>query len=359
MDLTPELQLLIEEYLAGRLKGTALHAFEEQLANNEVLAKEVEFQRELTTFLADSPENDLRKNLQQLNEQVELPKDRGTSWKLGLFLLPFFFIGTWWWFNRPMNEITKPLPDTPKGTTSTEPSERGVLEPSITLDTNGIANPVKATSKTKTTFTPVSKLPEPTALPAFDSIGSEPGREPTEKELPKSTLPADSVKGPIAGELSSPEKESVILPNNEPLAAPPPTGLMAFEPNEALALLMAKNNINDSFRLTTNNWRTDFEIATLTDSIAITWSDSLTSQIALLEKNVQVHLFSNDITQFQNFSSLASHTLPLQQLSSTTYQLTFQQKYLLNPGRYYFVIQDAAQMTTYHVQEFFVRKAED
>ncbi len=70
MELTPELQELIDQYLNRELKGQALHAFEDRLKRDKDLAEEVAFQREMHLSLAETPENELRKMLQQLSLQV-------------------------------------------------------------------------------------------------------------------------------------------------------------------------------------------------------------------------------------------------------------------------------------------------
>ena len=357
MNLTPELQALIEKYLDDSLAGEALQAFKKQLETNEALVQEVAFQRELKEFLADSPENELRKNLQMLNEQVEDPKSKGPSWKIGFLLLPFFFLGVWWVFNSQVTEarrsdvgITvppKPTPPVDKDTQKIQPIGLG-SKASIPLDSIGskpIDSPINISTEDST-------LTDEPPVPPADSIGNPSIKSPV--------LSTDSIKGPIAsgGELSLPDKEEVIFHTEEPLASLPPADLRTFERNEALEALIQKNNTNELFQLTTNHWPSDFEIATLTDSLTFNWTDSLTSQAALLEKGLQLHLFSNDPAQFQTFLPIATNDLPLQKLSDSTYQLIVQQNYLLSPGRYYFVVQDAAEETIYFVERIFVQLAE-
>jgi len=70
MELTPALQALIEQYLNGQLQGEALQAFEQRLNTDKALAKEIAFQEEMHAALAETPENELRKMLQQLNAEV-------------------------------------------------------------------------------------------------------------------------------------------------------------------------------------------------------------------------------------------------------------------------------------------------
>jgi len=71
MEFSQEIYERIEQYLDGQLKGHALQDFERQIAANKALATEVAFQREMQQFLAETPENDLRKNLQALGDQYK------------------------------------------------------------------------------------------------------------------------------------------------------------------------------------------------------------------------------------------------------------------------------------------------
>lgn len=130
MELTPEIQELIEQYLNGQLQGEALRDFEQRIATDKALAEEVAFQREMHVFIADSPENELRKTLQMLSDQVVEPKeepDKGWFWWLlpegdtnvmdWLFghparhlawVLPLLLVAGWWQFTRSDIEIDQP-----------------------------------------------------------------------------------------------------------------------------------------------------------------------------------------------------------------------------------------------------------
>lgn len=119
MNLTPTLQYLIEQYLDNQLSGQALVDFEEKLSMDKALAQEVAFQKDLHLLLADSPENELRKNLELLSAQVVLPKKKednrgiwwwlpnvgevnGFDWLFGqpqrhlVWLLPLLLLAGWW-----------------------------------------------------------------------------------------------------------------------------------------------------------------------------------------------------------------------------------------------------------------------
>lgn len=277
MELTPDLQERIDNYLNGSLTGMDLQAFETQLAMDKALAAEVAFQRDLKEMLADTPENALRKNLEALNQQIETDtsKEQGNNWKWRVGLLPFLFVGAWWFSQATTSEVVP-------GTIFEEPND---------------------------TF--------PTLVP-------------------------NDVDSGILG----------------PVASIPPSELLAFEPNPILEALIEKNNENPAFQLTIDNWQTEYEIATLTDSLTLKLTSQVISDIPLLKADLQIHLFSSDPAQFKAFQPTASHPFDLQQVNPTTYQLTFQQNYLLPLGLYYLVIQDSTQTSPYFVEQFFVRLAE-
>jgi len=110
MNLPQDLQELLEQYLNGQLTGEALRNFEARIAKDKELAAEVAFQREMQAFLADTPENELRKNLQMLSDQVVEPKeeeDKGWFW----WLLPAGDINILdWLFGHPTRHLAWMLP---------------------------------------------------------------------------------------------------------------------------------------------------------------------------------------------------------------------------------------------------------
>ncbi len=119
MEFPQEIIELIEQYVNGQLKAESLERFEKLIEEDIVLASEVEFQKEMQAFLTDSPENELRKNLQMLSDQVVEPKKddekawfwwlfpaEGTTnvldWLLGhparhlVWLAPLLLVAGWW-----------------------------------------------------------------------------------------------------------------------------------------------------------------------------------------------------------------------------------------------------------------------
>jgi hypothetical protein len=135
MELTPETQDLIEQYINGSLTDNELFAFETRLKLNQDLADEVAFQKEMHAFLQDAPINELRKNLQTLSEQYQEKKEDRKAWfwwlgsgstpsqslildwffaspqKILIWLLPLLLLVGWWLFNKNTtpNKLVPPI----------------------------------------------------------------------------------------------------------------------------------------------------------------------------------------------------------------------------------------------------------
>ena len=178
MNLPQDIQELLEQYLNGQLQGDALRDFEAQIAADKALAAEVAFQREMQAFLADTPENELRKTLQMLSDQVVEPKEEeGRGWFWWLFpagdsnvldwlfghparhlawVLPLLLVAGWWMFNRNGIEITDP----PIAGTDTLEHKQDIKN----IDTSGIiaASPLAPLEDTiqQTPIMPRSVIPK-------------------------------------------------------------------------------------------------------------------------------------------------------------------------------------------------------
>jgi len=111
MEFSPETYELIEQFLNGQLKGEALQHFEKQLVVDKALAATVDFQREMQDFLMDSPENELRKNLQMLSDQVVEPKkEEEKGWFWWLFPVAKETNVLDWFFGQPVRHLAWVVP---------------------------------------------------------------------------------------------------------------------------------------------------------------------------------------------------------------------------------------------------------
>lgn len=107
MDFNEEIYEKIQQYLDMELEGEALQAFEAAINANPALASEVALHREMEDFLADTPENDLRKNLQTLNERFNEDSDKlGANWRFLFLLLPFLLVSGWWLISNNSSVLT-------------------------------------------------------------------------------------------------------------------------------------------------------------------------------------------------------------------------------------------------------------
>lgn len=196
MNLDEQLYEKIQQYLNNELTGKALQDFEAELQSNPNLAREVALHREMEDFLADTPENDLRKNLQTLNARFTDDTDKSEGdWKFLFLLLPFFLIGAWYVYNQVFvpnhpernNSINFVSPDK-----DTFPILKDTFV-SIPQDTTAIAsNPIK---------------PIPITTPKASS------EKPKRKKTPKK--PNTPIKTPPTINKSQPTEDSIIF---EPIA---------------------------------------------------------------------------------------------------------------------------------------------
>lgn len=98
MDNQDGLDENIERYLYQRMTSEELEKFQEDLAADDTLRAEVELRTEMKTYLEDSPENELRRNLRKLSTQYkEKSGANGVKrpWYL-LLLIPILGVLFWW-----------------------------------------------------------------------------------------------------------------------------------------------------------------------------------------------------------------------------------------------------------------------
>lgn len=281
MEFSQETYELVEQYLSGSLKGAALQTFKERLATDQALAKEVEFQREMQFFLAETPENKLRKNLEKLNQSVELPPKQSKFVKYwGLLLLPIGLLAGWW-----------------------------ILIP----------------SSDKKIQQPVNPTRQPVPILLDSSL-------------------------PVANQSSPTETfDSMLI--DEPLASPPPARLQAFEASEMFEKQLKQLQINYGFEVLRAQTDFDYKISTVRDSSLLDVKNRFTTTQSFDPASVQLGIWSN----VRNESPIFNAVVDLKRLDDATFQLDFQQKIVLSPGRYYWTLQAANQTNFFFIQPFFVR----
>lgn len=294
----------IEDYLGNRLKGESRKKFEQEMQADDQLSKEVELHKDMEELLSDSPENALRKNLKQLAEEAApVSKKVPSKWALAL-LVPVLVALTWWFFsgNNTSHE-TAPTPESEEiiPATQDEGSDRDVLN--------------------KERLDPIESEPEETTEPADKPTTPppNPGRKRGQRE-------------------------------------PAPRAIAAnFVPNPSLEFLI-ENNLRDtelSVKLTKK--QTDVQLGAADAPTPFRIKLQLQSREDVSQQDFKLHLFSNDRQAFDDFSPIASDDLTIVPLEADRYEIDFTKSYSLQPGLYYYLIEDFSEEKIHLVEKFEVK----
>lgn len=289
----------IQRYLDKELTGKELEDFKKALKSNKNLAQEVTLQKDMAELLADSPENELRKNLQMLSAQVdEDPSKTGFPFKHLLWIIPIALVAGWFFFSSRNA--------TPTETVIIPPINKEEPQPIETKPENN-ASPAKETSQEKEEST----VPE----------------RPTQNDQPK-------------------KKEAA--PSPRPIAA-------NFEPNPSIEFLISNNLRASDFEFTVEKKQDNIKLSAPSNPFKFQFAATIKSEQDLSEQDFKLHLFSNKKADFENFQTLSTFGLPLEVQTDNTYQFELQQTLNLPPGLYYYIIEDLAEEKIYFVEKFEVR----
>ena len=143
MDRKDGLDEKMDRYLQQEMGPEELKQFQAAMAADDALRAEVELQTEMKAYLEDSPENELRRNLQKLSAQYQdKPASSGPKRLWYLLLLIPILGGLLWWASTP---------STTQATGSEEPA----------VEQSEEANPEQNTSPQDETA-PIPEAPAPT-----------------------------------------------------------------------------------------------------------------------------------------------------------------------------------------------------
>ena len=315
MDFDENIYALIDRYLNNELKGQELKAFEIRKKTDAAFAQEVEMSASMKDFLSDSPENDLRRNLQELNEQFvlepEKPKEKSgffvwldnlineftsvsSPLKLALYLIPILFLAGWWWFRTaPVEPVIVHNPP--------------VID---TLKTNPVVDPEQE----------VFATPE-------QPIVEEPQNQ-------------DAIKKKKEVEQKKPDSRKLYAAN--------------YTPNPTIDFLIDNNLRSNDISFEIKNKMQSAIIKKLEDAVPFNIAGTFSSKENLLEKEFKVHLFSNDKSQYDDFQPLNSSTILLQKIADNTFEFDLEKYIVLKPGLYYYLLDDASERVHF-VEKFEVR----
>ena len=327
----------IQKYLDGELTGTEREGFETELEANSELSQETELNRQMKDFLADTGENELRRNLQILNDRVTTdPTSSGFSAKRFLWLIPLFLIAGWLFLTNG-NSNNEPAAEEPiEENTTQNLSEESQTEVIDSLKTTDILEEVsKNKTELKTEIKEVKKTNQKKTKP------SVPQSSPSKKPEPKKEIP-------IAG--TEAEEPTII----EEMSSIQPVYAAEFEPNPQLEILVSNNVRNNDFEWEIEQRQGNYQIKDKTGTVQFQFKAVLKSNQNLEGKTFKIHLFSNDKKQFDDFNPLSSEDLTLNKTDEGTYRIDYQKKLNLKLGLYYYLIEEFDIEKVYFADKFLV-----
>ena len=302
MAFNDDLYRRIDEYLENELSSDERRNFEQAMSEDEELAKEVALQKEIQELLADTPENELRQNLERLNKQLvekETPSRPGWQWGALLLLLILPII---WWLYKPGEENIEP--------------------PTI--------NQEQQESLKEDNSPSTEEIPEKDIdLPINREKDQAPAKiEKTKESKPKPPTQKQKDPGPIAAN---------------------------FDPNPSIEFLISNNLRSGDIEWNDIQKPQNKLPSSGNASIPFRFSAKLQSSEDLTEKKFKLHLFSNEEEAFDNFEPMTSFDLNLNSISEGVYSIDFQADLSLTPGLYYYLIEDYEIEKIHYVNKFELR----
>jgi hypothetical protein len=309
MLINEELYDRIQRYLDQEMSVEEARAFEGAMAEDEALAKEVALNRDMQAMLGKSPENELLTNLEILSGEVEdIPSSSGTSWRPLLWFIPVvLFIG---WL------VFAPGSDNDQESQVQTPVEQPENVPSLDESTSPEEAPIQEEETEE-----VEAKKEVTPVPPDEAKKPEIPTKPIKKQTQKS----------------------------QPIAA------ADFEPNPSLDFLIANNVRNIETVLTVQQQQQDIKLAKAGDEVPFELKAQFESEVNLSDKNFKLHLFSNKKADFDNFEPMFTFDLSLLPGDENIYKVAISQNLNIQPGLYYYLIEDYETEKIYYVEKFEVR----
>jgi hypothetical protein len=309
MLINEELYDRIQRYLDQEMSVEEARAFEGAMAEDEALAKEVALNRDMQAMLGKSPENELLTNLEILSREVEdIPSSSGTSWRPLLWFIPVvLFIG---WL------VFAPGSDNDQESQVQTPVEQPENVPSLDESTSPEEAPIQEEETEE-----VEAKKEVTPVPPDEAKKPEIPTKPIKKQTQKS----------------------------QPIAA------ADFEPNPSLDFLIANNVRNIETVLTVQQQQQDIKLAKAGDEVPFELKAQFESEVNLSDKNFKLHLFSNKKADFDNFEPMFTFDLSLLPGDENIYKVAISQNLNIQPGLYYYLIEDYETEKIYYVEKFEVR----
>lgn len=329
----------IQKYLDNELDEEDRLAFESEMASDLELAREVNLNRDLKIFLSDSPENDLRKSLQILNNRVvEEPKGKGGKWKYLFFVIALLIVGGRFFINSDSADTEKKDAQDEIMEELSEPESKNELEVIDSIQTE----------ETPSTNSIEKKIEEKSV--EDEDVRNEKKINPPKKEE------IQTKERPIANDIRPPQKnEEPILRGEEAFSALSPANMADFEPNPQIEILIENTTRNNDFELMIEQKQEDLKITKTYGEVDFQFKAVLKSSQKLKDKNFKLHIFSNDKKEFDDFNPSFSFDISLENTEEDSYQINFQKKLTLKPGLYYYLLEDFDIEKIYFTEKFNVK----
>ncbi|MEM9889050.1 MAG: hypothetical protein AAF849_24425 [Bacteroidota bacterium] len=335
MTLDKDTQQQFERYLEGKMSSVERNQFEAKVDQQKELSAALQWHREMEHFLADSAENDLRKNLQQLSAKVQdVPEKPTSNWKYSIGILVLLLIGILWYLNSDLHSI--------------ESTDR--LEASETNDT---------------------KAP----LPAIDSsILKTPSNLPIQKETPKASEEENTPsKQEQNDKIDRPEKRAIAAEGTSeeaPLAGSNP---FAKEKSDPLDITKPEADARDYFEplpVLADQKSLSFVVENLSIEVVTQLPDTIeqtaapkksypflalfNAKVPMNEKEWIFYIYSNSEYHWEQQTPWLAYAPAVEQLDDNRYRLRVDVSPDLETGRYYYLLRNTSTQQIYVFSDFFI-----
>jgi len=315
MDFDENLYDKIQAYLDKELSSAERKEFERAIAADENLAREVELHADMQELLSDTPENNLRKNLEKLSaEAIDVPEgDEGFDWRflasvpIVLAIIGFLIFG-----------------------------RNDDIENKNIKETEPITSVEDSVSTIKTTIDTSAQTPKDTAVTnVIPPIEKKTKTEDKSKNIKKTTK----------------KKKKEVKKKNSFEELPPFEALIAN--NARRSFEAAFRGFDITFMVRTDSGNSNGQSPIIAPFI---FSGKFKTEEDPNTRNLKVHIFSNDGKRFKNFDMLYSNELILESEADGVYSFDFKTDYKLSPGLYYFLVEDTSTDEIYYANKFVVRQ---
>jgi len=321
----------IQRYLDGEMNASERQTFEQTMAVDEELAQEVVLQRDLEKLLADTPENELRRNLQILSNQVTKPPSSKENWKNFIWLFPLLLVLAIWFFSTS--------------------KDKGSAEISTSTTTETLGIPVETTEillveDTLNTQNIESKTPKESSPTVTDNPQNKTKKIP-QKDTTKQYIYADKTEKPS-------DNTSIEAPML--MAGPSLINHDFFAPLPFLDSLIAQNSQQEEFQLSILQKLPDTltleEISKINPLFTATLS--LTQVLNFSTSETGLYLYPNHIFYWKENHPWDFTAAEVEETAENTYKINLMPNLNLEPGLYYYALRSSKTGSLFFIEKLVV-----